>query len=126
MKCPPTALCIAGGCGIFLLLNCCLQMADHIWSVLVLQVAVLYTSVSGQRRLRIINQSLNCCLQMADMYRNCEMDTIINFLAKQGQSLVIESWDGYLTLAQNSCHWWEGVMPSLSSVFDSNVTYVNS
>ena len=50
-----------------------------------IQVAVLYTSVSGQRRLRIINLSLNCCAQMSDMYRNCETDTIINFLAKHGK-----------------------------------------
>ncbi|XP_022110679.1 protein transport protein Sec24C-like isoform X2 [Acanthaster planci] len=55
------------------------------------QVALLYTSVSGQRRLRIINQSYNCCLQMADMYRNCEMDAIINFLAKQAVKSVLTS-----------------------------------
>ncbi|XP_038060982.1 protein transport protein Sec24C-like [Patiria miniata] len=55
------------------------------------QVAVLYTSVSGQRRLRVINQSYNCCQQMADMYRNCEMDAIINFLSKQAVNSVLTS-----------------------------------
>ncbi|XP_055031587.2 protein transport protein Sec24C isoform X3 [Misgurnus anguillicaudatus] len=47
-----------------------------------MQCAVLYTSCSGQRRLRIHNMAVNCCSQLADLYRNCETDTIINFLAK--------------------------------------------
>lgn len=51
----------------------------------ILQVAVLYTSVSGQRRLRVINQGFNCCMQMADLFRSCELDTLINFMAKQGE-----------------------------------------
>ncbi|GFN78549.1 transport protein sec24c [Plakobranchus ocellatus] len=48
-----------------------------------IQVAVLYTSVSGQRRLRCHNLSLNCCAQMADLFRSCELDVLINFFAKQ-------------------------------------------
>ena len=36
------------------------------------QVALLFTSCSGQRRLRIINLALNTGTAMADMYRNCE------------------------------------------------------
>uniref|UniRef100_A0A3Q2T4H5 SEC24 homolog C, COPII coat complex component n=1 Tax=Fundulus heteroclitus TaxID=8078 RepID=A0A3Q2T4H5_FUNHE len=47
-----------------------------------MQCAVLYTSCSGQRRLRIHNMAVNCCSQLADLYRNCETDTIINHLAK--------------------------------------------
>lgn len=47
-----------------------------------LQCALLYTNCAGQRRLRIHNLSLNCCTQLADLYRNCETDTLINFLAK--------------------------------------------
>ncbi|KAG9346191.1 hypothetical protein JZ751_008014 [Albula glossodonta] len=47
-----------------------------------IQCAVLYTGCSGQRRLRIHNLAVNCCSQLADLYRNCETDTIINFLAK--------------------------------------------
>lgn len=47
------------------------------------QVAVLYTSVSGQRRLRCHNLSLNCCVQMADLFRSCELDVLVNFFAKQ-------------------------------------------
>nr|XP_057917802.1 protein transport protein Sec24C isoform X2 [Doryrhamphus excisus] len=46
------------------------------------QCAVLYTSCGGQRRLRIHNIAVNCCSQLADVYRNCETDTIINFLSK--------------------------------------------
>lgn len=49
-----------------------------------LQCAVLYTSCSGQRRLRVHNMSVNCCSQLADLYRNCETDTIINFFSKYG------------------------------------------
>lgn len=50
-----------------------------------LQCAVLYTSCSGQRRLRVHNMSVNCCSQLADLYRNCETDTIINFFSKYGK-----------------------------------------
>lgn len=48
------------------------------------QVALLYTSCGGQRRLRILNLSLRTCTQMADLYRSCDLDTIVNFFAKQG------------------------------------------
>lgn len=48
-----------------------------------IQVALLYTSCSGQRRLRIINLALKTCVQMADLYRACDLDTVVNFLAKQ-------------------------------------------
>ncbi|XP_061666594.1 protein transport protein Sec24C isoform X2 [Syngnathoides biaculeatus] len=47
-----------------------------------LQCAVLYTSCGGQRRLRVHNMAVNCCSQLSDLYRNCETDTIINFLSK--------------------------------------------
>uniref|UniRef100_A0A672IZ82 SEC24 homolog C, COPII coat complex component n=1 Tax=Salarias fasciatus TaxID=181472 RepID=A0A672IZ82_SALFA len=49
-----------------------------------MQCAVLYTSCSGQRRLRVHNMAVNCCSQLADLYRNCETDTIINFFSKYG------------------------------------------
>jgi protein transport protein SEC24 len=49
-----------------------------------MQVAVLYTSVSGQRRLRIINMAFNVCTQLSDLFRNCELDVLINYLAKLG------------------------------------------
>jgi len=53
------------------------------------QVALLFTSCSGQRRLRIINLALNTGTAMADMYRNCELDTIMNFTAKQSISRIM-------------------------------------
>lgn len=55
------------------------------------QVAVLYTSVSGQRRLRIINFAFNCCAQLTDLYKHCDTDTIVNFLAKKAARDVLNS-----------------------------------
>lgn len=49
-----------------------------------LQVALLYTSISGQRRLRILNLTLKSCVQLADLFRSCDLDTMILFMAKQG------------------------------------------
>jgi len=56
-----------------------------------IQAALLYTSVAGQRRLRIINLSLNVSNNMGELYRNCDLDTVINFLAKQSISKLMES-----------------------------------
>ncbi|XP_055954647.1 protein transport protein Sec24C [Patella vulgata] len=47
------------------------------------QVAILFTSVSGKRRLRLHNLSFNCCSQMADLFRSCELDTLVNYFSKQ-------------------------------------------
>jgi protein transport protein SEC24 len=47
------------------------------------QVALLYTSCGGQRRLRVINLALKTCTQLADLFRSCDLDTLILFLAKQ-------------------------------------------
>uniref|UniRef100_A0A8C4SGL1 SEC24 homolog C, COPII coat complex component n=1 Tax=Erpetoichthys calabaricus TaxID=27687 RepID=A0A8C4SGL1_ERPCA len=54
-----------------------------------IQCAVLYTSCSGQRRLRVHNLSLNCCTQLAELYRNCETDCLINFFAKYAYRSVL-------------------------------------
>lgn len=51
------------------------------------QAAILYTSISGQRRIRVLNAAFNCCSQMADLYRSCELDTLINVFARQGTFL---------------------------------------
>merc|ERR1719410_1831793 len=56
-----------------------------------IQAALLYTSCSGQRRLRICNMSLNVCDNMGELYRNCDLDTVVNFLAKQNVSKLTES-----------------------------------
>ena len=46
-------------------------------------MALLYTSVSGQRRLRLHNINLSVCTQYADLYRSCETDVFMNYLAKK-------------------------------------------
>jgi len=56
-----------------------------------IQCALLYTSVSGQRRLRICNLALNTCDNMGELYRNCDLDTVVNFLAKQNISRLMET-----------------------------------
>merc|ERR1711983_85504 len=56
-----------------------------------IQAALLYTSVSGKRRLRISNLSLNTCDNMGELYRNCDLDTMVNFLAKQSISKLMET-----------------------------------
>jgi protein transport protein SEC24 len=56
-----------------------------------IQAAILFTSCSGQRRLRVINLGLNTGSSMAEMYRNCELDTLINFTAKQSISRQMET-----------------------------------
>lgn len=55
-----------------------------------IQAALLYTSCSGQRRLRILNLALKTCSQMADLYRSCDLDTLINFLSKQSTYRLLE------------------------------------
>lgn len=50
-----------------------------------IQAALLYTSCSGIRRLRIINLSLKTSSQMAELYRACDLDAIINFFSKQSE-----------------------------------------
>ena len=49
-----------------------------------LQVALLYTSIGGQRRVRVLNLALNVSSQFNDLYRGVECDTLVNVLAKMG------------------------------------------
>lgn len=49
-----------------------------------IQCAILYTSFSGQRRLRVHNLALNTCGQMAELFRSCELDTMMNIFLKDG------------------------------------------
>jgi len=55
------------------------------------QIALLYTSVSGQRRFRINNLSFSTCSQLADLYRCCELDATVNFLSKHALRQVLSS-----------------------------------
>nr|XP_023659096.1 protein transport protein Sec24C-like isoform X3 [Paramormyrops kingsleyae] len=56
-----------------------------------IQCAVLYTSCSGQRRLRVHNLAINCCAQLADLYRNCETDALINYFAKYAYRSILSN-----------------------------------
>lgn len=52
------------------------------------QCALLYTTIGGQRRLRIHNLSLNCSSQLSELYKSCETDSLINFFAKSGEQFL--------------------------------------
>ncbi|RWS05118.1 transport Sec24C-like protein [Dinothrombium tinctorium] len=51
---------------------------------LIIQVATLYTSVSGDRRVRIHNIAFAVCQQVADVFRNACCDTVMNSLLRKG------------------------------------------
>ncbi|KAM7366196.1 hypothetical protein PAMP_015659 [Pampus punctatissimus] len=54
-----------------------------------MQCALLYTTINGQRRLRIHNLSLNCSLQLSELYKSCETDSLINFFAKSAYRAIL-------------------------------------
>ena len=56
-----------------------------------IQVALLFTSPGGQRRLRVHNLALGVCSQMADLYRSCDLDTVMNLLMKQSVTKLTDS-----------------------------------
>ncbi|XP_028284623.1 protein transport protein Sec24D isoform X1 [Parambassis ranga] len=53
------------------------------------QCALLYTTISGHRRLRIHNLSLNCSSQLSELYKSCETDSLINFFAKSAYRAIL-------------------------------------
>ncbi|XP_058120150.1 protein transport protein Sec24C [Anopheles ziemanni] len=60
---------------------------DHV----LIQVALLYTSCSGQRRLRVHNLSLKTCATLLDLFRCCDLDTTILYFAKQGLTKLMDN-----------------------------------
>ncbi|XP_063716362.1 protein transport protein Sec24C-like isoform X3 [Symsagittifera roscoffensis] len=54
------------------------------------QVALLYTSFCGERRLRIHNMSFSCCTQLSDMYKAVETDVFINWMAKEAARALLK------------------------------------
>ncbi|XP_027025074.1 protein transport protein Sec24D isoform X1 [Tachysurus fulvidraco] len=54
-----------------------------------IQCAVLYTSIGGQRRLRVHNIGLNCSSQLSELYKSCETDALINFFAKSAYHAIL-------------------------------------
>lgn len=47
-----------------------------------IQCALLYTSINGQRRIRLHNLSLSVCTQYSQMFASCELDVLINYISK--------------------------------------------
>ncbi|CAG8583784.1 1871_t:CDS:10 [Diversispora eburnea] len=54
-----------------------------------IQCALLYTTSSGQRRVRTHNLSVTVTQLLGNVFRHAEMDTTVNFLAKQAVSNTI-------------------------------------
>ncbi|KAM4710000.1 protein transport protein Sec24D [Discoglossus pictus] len=54
-----------------------------------IQCALLYTTITGQRRLLVHNISLNCSSQLADVYKSCETDALMNFFAKSAYKAIL-------------------------------------
>uniref|UniRef100_A0A8C5LN07 SEC24 homolog D, COPII coat complex component n=1 Tax=Leptobrachium leishanense TaxID=445787 RepID=A0A8C5LN07_9ANUR len=54
-----------------------------------IQCALLYTTIGGQRRLLIHNISLSCSSQLTDLYKSCETDALINFFAKSAYKAIL-------------------------------------
>lgn len=55
-----------------------------------LQIALLYTSVSGQRRLRVLNLALRATTTIADVFKCCDLDAMMLFFAKQACTKLLE------------------------------------
>ncbi|CAF3345357.1 unnamed protein product [Rotaria sp. Silwood1] len=47
-----------------------------------IQAALLYTSISGQRRLRILTLALTVTSSYTSLYPSCDLDTIMNYIIK--------------------------------------------
>ncbi|CAF0727210.1 unnamed protein product [Adineta ricciae] len=56
-----------------------------------IQVALLYTSISGQRRLRILTLALTVTSAYTSFYPACDLDTIMNFTTKVAVRSVLNS-----------------------------------
>uniref|UniRef100_A0A8W7PX44 VWFA domain-containing protein n=1 Tax=Anopheles coluzzii TaxID=1518534 RepID=A0A8W7PX44_ANOCL len=59
--------------------------------LVLIQVALLYTSCSGQRRLRVHNLSLKMCTSLLDLFRCCDLDTTLLYFAKQGLTKLMDN-----------------------------------
>ena len=60
-------------------------------SVLTLQSALLYTSSSGQRRIRVMTQAIPVSSLVSDYINGIDVDTVCNLLAKQALSVTLKS-----------------------------------
>ncbi len=48
------------------------------------QIALLYTTAFGQRRIRVLNSAFSVTPQMGNVFRCAEMDAIVNYISKAG------------------------------------------
>ncbi|XP_067615423.1 protein transport protein Sec24C-like isoform X1 [Eurosta solidaginis] len=55
-----------------------------------LQIALLFTSISGQRCLRILNLALRATNTIADVFKSCDLDAMMLFFAKQACLKLLE------------------------------------
>src|SRR5947209_8628228 len=49
-----------------------------------IQCALLYTTATGERRVRTHNIAITVTTLLGNVFRHADMDTTVNFLAKQG------------------------------------------
>jgi len=49
------------------------------------QFALLYTSVEGERRVRVINLALNVVELAPNVFQFADMETVLSHMAKEGQ-----------------------------------------
>ncbi|XP_052892317.1 protein transport protein Sec24D [Anopheles moucheti] len=59
--------------------------------LVLIQVALLYTSCSGVRRLRVHNLNLKMCTSLLDLFRCCDLDTTLLYFAKQGLTKLMDN-----------------------------------
>lgn len=50
--------------------------------LVVIQFAMIYTSVCGERRVRVHNLALNTCSNLAELYKSACCDTLVNYLVR--------------------------------------------
>lgn len=75
--------------------------------ILQFQAALLYTSISGQRRLRILTLALTVTSSYTSLYPACDLDAITNYITKVGK---FDSKNP--TISTNSTRFFPLLIPS--------------
>jgi protein transport protein SEC24 len=60
-------------------------------SVITVQSALLYTSATGERRIRVSTMILPVTMSLADMVASADVDTVVNLLAKQSTETALKT-----------------------------------
>lgn len=66
------------------LFDCYLQLTH-----LLIQCAILYTTVYGQRRIRVMNLSLSCTSTLPNLFRSADLDAQFTCFLKEGNVFYI-------------------------------------